>query len=210
MSTPLTLGAAGCSASARFTRRQCHSNVPSVCHLPASRILRQQSLSPVVGSHSCGPAHLPHSPSLGRCPQRPRSRIHAVQKPQTTQERPSPSASPAPPAPSPGAATRASPSEARLALPPHQAALSWWQSQPSRYKLLVAACGSFVLCNMNKINLSVAIIPMALDFGWSPSVSGACSVQPQLSILSDTASTACQWPAADAATQQGADTLSKL
>lgn len=32
---------------------------------------------------------------------------------------------------------------------------------------------AFVLCNMDKINMSVAIIPMAQDFGWSSSIAGA-------------------------------------
>lgn len=31
---------------------------------------------------------------------------------------------------------------------------------------------SFVICNMDKVNMSIAIIPMAQDYGWSPSVSG--------------------------------------
>jgi ACS family sodium-dependent inorganic phosphate cotransporter len=31
---------------------------------------------------------------------------------------------------------------------------------------------SFVICNMDKVNMSVAIIPMAQDYGWSPSVAG--------------------------------------
>lgn len=43
---------------------------------------------------------------------------------------------------------------------------------PARYQLLMATGLSFVLCNMDKVNMSVAIIPMAMDNGWSPSVSG--------------------------------------
>jgi ACS family sodium-dependent inorganic phosphate cotransporter len=31
---------------------------------------------------------------------------------------------------------------------------------------------AFVICNMDKVNMSVAIIPMAKEFGWSPSVVG--------------------------------------
>ncbi|KAI8466882.1 MAG: major facilitator superfamily domain-containing protein [Monoraphidium minutum] len=49
---------------------------------------------------------------------------------------------------------------------------AWWDAQPSRYKVLLGGFMSFVICNMDKVNMSVAIIPMAHDFGWSPSVAG--------------------------------------
>eukprot|EP00877_Chromochloris_zofingiensis_P006979 jgi/Chrzof1/2534/Cz11g19070.t1 len=49
---------------------------------------------------------------------------------------------------------------------------SWWRDLPSRYKVVLAGSLSFVICNMDKVNMSVAIIPMAQDFGWSSSVSG--------------------------------------
>lgn len=49
---------------------------------------------------------------------------------------------------------------------------SRWEALPSRYKLLVATGVAFVLCNMDKVNMSVAIIPMAREFGWSATVSG--------------------------------------
>jgi len=49
---------------------------------------------------------------------------------------------------------------------------AWWDALPSRYKVVLGASMSFVICNMDKVNMSVAIIPMAQDFGWSPSVSG--------------------------------------
>ena len=72
----------------------------------------------------------------------------------------------------------------------------WWGALESRYKIVIACTLSFVVCNMvsammiyqlscagmfalscplvmqDKVNMSVAIIPMAEDFGWSPSVSG--------------------------------------
>jgi len=49
---------------------------------------------------------------------------------------------------------------------------AWWDSLESRYKVHILTSGAFMIANMDKINMSVAIIPMALDFGWSPSVSG--------------------------------------
>ncbi|KAL3151747.1 hypothetical protein ABBQ38_012724 [Trebouxia sp. C0009 RCD-2024] len=47
-----------------------------------------------------------------------------------------------------------------------------WEELPAKYKLVFATSMAFVLCNMDKVNISVAIIPMAEDFGWSSTVSG--------------------------------------
>jgi MFS transporter, ACS family, solute carrier family 17 (sodium-dependent inorganic phosphate cotransporter), other len=43
---------------------------------------------------------------------------------------------------------------------------------PARYKVVLVCMLAFVICNMDKVNMSVAIIPMAKEFGWSPSVVG--------------------------------------
>lgn len=47
-----------------------------------------------------------------------------------------------------------------------------WDAIPAKYRVVFATSLSFVLCNMDKVNMSVAIIPMAQDFGWSPTVAG--------------------------------------
>lgn len=49
---------------------------------------------------------------------------------------------------------------------------SQWDQLPARYKVVFATSVAFVICNMDKVNMSVAIIPMAQDFGWSSTVSG--------------------------------------
>lgn len=41
-----------------------------------------------------------------------------------------------------------------------------------RYKLVLATSVAFMICNMDKVNISIAIIPMAQDFEWSPTVAG--------------------------------------
>jgi ACS family sodium-dependent inorganic phosphate cotransporter len=41
-----------------------------------------------------------------------------------------------------------------------------------QYKVVLATAFAFVVGNMDKINISVAIIPMAKDFHWSPTVIG--------------------------------------
>ncbi|KAI3711719.1 hypothetical protein L1987_70264 [Smallanthus sonchifolius] len=52
--------------------------------------------------------------------------------------------------------------------------LSWppWKNVPQRYKLIGTTSLAFVICNMDKVNLSIAIIPMSHQFGWSSSVAG--------------------------------------
>ncbi|KAE8682746.1 putative anion transporter 6 [Hibiscus syriacus] len=52
--------------------------------------------------------------------------------------------------------------------------LGWpqWKNIPQRYKLIGTTSLAFVICNMDKVNLSVAIIPMSHQFGWNSSVAG--------------------------------------
>lgn len=47
-----------------------------------------------------------------------------------------------------------------------------WERIPERYKLIGTTSLAFVICNMDKVNLSVAIIPMSHQFGWNSSVAG--------------------------------------
>ncbi|XP_025799297.1 probable anion transporter 6, chloroplastic isoform X1 [Panicum hallii] len=52
--------------------------------------------------------------------------------------------------------------------------LRWppWERLPERYKLIGATSLAFVICNMDKVNLSVAIIPMSHQYGWNSSTAG--------------------------------------
>ncbi|GLC36163.1 hypothetical protein PLESTB_001373700 [Pleodorina starrii] len=52
------------------------------------------------------------------------------------------------------------------------AAWGWWDSLPSRYRIILGTACSFIICNLDKVNLSVCIIPMARDYGWSPTTVG--------------------------------------
>ncbi|GMH04578.1 hypothetical protein Nepgr_006418 [Nepenthes gracilis] len=47
-----------------------------------------------------------------------------------------------------------------------------WTNMPQRYKLIGITAVAFVICNMDKVNLSVAIIPMSHQFAWNSSVAG--------------------------------------
>ncbi|XP_058757928.1 probable anion transporter 6, chloroplastic isoform X1 [Vicia villosa] len=47
-----------------------------------------------------------------------------------------------------------------------------WKNLPLRYKLIGTTSLAFVICNMDKVNLSIAIIPLSHQFGWSSSTAG--------------------------------------
>uniref|UniRef100_J3N005 Major facilitator superfamily (MFS) profile domain-containing protein n=2 Tax=Oryza brachyantha TaxID=4533 RepID=J3N005_ORYBR len=47
-----------------------------------------------------------------------------------------------------------------------------WEGLAERYKLISATSLAFVICNMDKVNLSVAIIPMSHKYGWNSSTAG--------------------------------------
>ncbi|KAL5729671.1 putative anion transporter 6 [Ranunculus cassubicifolius] len=51
-------------------------------------------------------------------------------------------------------------------------ASSNWQNLSERYKLIGTTSLAFVICNMDKVNLSIAIIPMSHQFGWNSSTAG--------------------------------------
>ncbi|CAI5518573.1 unnamed protein product [Closterium sp. Naga37s-1] len=46
------------------------------------------------------------------------------------------------------------------------------KDMPDRYWVIFSTSLAFVLCNMDKVNLSIAIIPMAHEFGWSATTVG--------------------------------------
>lgn len=50
--------------------------------------------------------------------------------------------------------------------------LAAWEELPARYKMLVTMSMAFIVCNMDKVNISVAIIPMAQEYGWNASTAG--------------------------------------
>lgn len=49
---------------------------------------------------------------------------------------------------------------------------NWSLNISETNQILIATSAAFVLCNMDKVNISIAVIPMAKDFGWSPSTIG--------------------------------------
>lgn len=51
-------------------------------------------------------------------------------------------------------------------------AAPWWQQFPKRWTIVVLCFFSFLLCNMDRVNMSIAILPMSAEFGWSPATVG--------------------------------------
>ncbi|OEL29965.1 Ascorbate transporter, chloroplastic [Dichanthelium oligosanthes] len=49
---------------------------------------------------------------------------------------------------------------------------SWWQQFPKRWTIVLLCFFSFLLCNMDRVNMSIAILPMASEFSWSPATVG--------------------------------------
>ncbi|XP_057851233.1 sodium-dependent phosphate transport protein 1, chloroplastic [Cryptomeria japonica] len=49
---------------------------------------------------------------------------------------------------------------------------SWWEEFPKRWVIVVLCFFAFLLCNMDRVNMSIAILPMSAEFGWSPTTVG--------------------------------------
>ncbi|PHT35868.1 Sodium-dependent phosphate transport protein 1, chloroplastic [Capsicum baccatum] len=50
--------------------------------------------------------------------------------------------------------------------------LPWWEEFPKRWIIVLLCFSAFLLCNMDRVNMSIAILPMASEFHWSPTTVG--------------------------------------
>ncbi|XP_058084284.1 ascorbate transporter, chloroplastic-like [Magnolia sinica] len=48
----------------------------------------------------------------------------------------------------------------------------WWEQFPKRWVIVLLCFSAFLLCNMDRVNMSIAILPMAAEFNWSPATVG--------------------------------------
>ncbi|AQK95876.1 Ascorbate transporter chloroplastic [Zea mays] len=48
----------------------------------------------------------------------------------------------------------------------------WWQEFPKRWMIVLLCFFAFLLCNMDRVNMSIAILPMSSEFSWSPATVG--------------------------------------
>ncbi|KAI5675025.1 hypothetical protein M9H77_05975 [Catharanthus roseus] len=50
--------------------------------------------------------------------------------------------------------------------------VSWLEQFPKRWIIVLLCFSAFLLCNMDRVNMSIAILPMASEFHWSPTTVG--------------------------------------
>ncbi|KAJ4778228.1 phosphate transporter 4 [Rhynchospora pubera] len=53
-----------------------------------------------------------------------------------------------------------------------EAVLPWWQKFPKRWTIVLLCFFAFLLCNMDRVNMSIAILPMSQEFNWNPATVG--------------------------------------
>ncbi|XP_010544389.1 PREDICTED: ascorbate transporter, chloroplastic-like isoform X1 [Tarenaya hassleriana] len=53
-----------------------------------------------------------------------------------------------------------------------QDASPWWQLFPKRWVIVLLCFASFLLCNMDRVNMSIAILPMSQQFNWNSATVG--------------------------------------
>ncbi|XP_042506108.1 ascorbate transporter, chloroplastic-like isoform X1 [Macadamia integrifolia] len=50
--------------------------------------------------------------------------------------------------------------------------ISWWEQLPKRWVIVLLCCSAFLLCNMDRVNMSIAILPMSQEFKWNSATIG--------------------------------------
>ncbi|CAH2069132.1 unnamed protein product, partial [Thlaspi arvense] len=53
-----------------------------------------------------------------------------------------------------------------------QNASPWWQQFPRRWVIVLLCFASFLLCNMDRVNMSIAILPMSQEYSWNSATVG--------------------------------------
>ncbi|KAI8574000.1 hypothetical protein RHMOL_Rhmol01G0319600 [Rhododendron molle] len=53
-----------------------------------------------------------------------------------------------------------------------ESAVPWWEEFPKRWVIVVLCFSAFLLCNMDRVNMSIAILPMSQEFKWNPATVG--------------------------------------
>ncbi|KAG5538365.1 hypothetical protein RHGRI_019072 [Rhododendron griersonianum] len=48
----------------------------------------------------------------------------------------------------------------------------WWEQFPKRWVIVLLCFAAFLLCNMDRVNMSIAILPMAQEFNWNSATVG--------------------------------------
>ncbi|XP_048321481.2 ascorbate transporter, chloroplastic isoform X2 [Ziziphus jujuba] len=53
-----------------------------------------------------------------------------------------------------------------------QEASPWWERFPKRWVIVFLCFTAFLLCNMDRVNMSIAILPMSQEFNWNSTTVG--------------------------------------
>ncbi|KAF8107086.1 hypothetical protein N665_0126s0006 [Sinapis alba] len=53
-----------------------------------------------------------------------------------------------------------------------QNASPWWKQFPRRWVIVLLCFASFLLCNMDRVNMSIAILPMSQQYNWNSATVG--------------------------------------
>ncbi|KAJ7964143.1 Ascorbate transporter, chloroplastic, partial [Quillaja saponaria] len=48
----------------------------------------------------------------------------------------------------------------------------WWEEFPKRWFIVILCFSAFLLCNMDRVNMSIAILPMSAEYNWNPTTVG--------------------------------------
>ncbi|XAR63048.1 hypothetical protein NMG60_11022849 [Bertholletia excelsa] len=48
----------------------------------------------------------------------------------------------------------------------------WWEQFPKRWVIVLLCFSAFLLCNMDRVNMSIAILPMSQEFNWNSATVG--------------------------------------
>ncbi|GJW41216.1 ascorbate transporter, chloroplastic isoform X3 [Tanacetum coccineum] len=48
----------------------------------------------------------------------------------------------------------------------------WWEEFPKRWVIVILCFSAFLLCNMDRVNMSIAILPMSKEFNWNSATVG--------------------------------------
>ncbi|KAA8543758.1 hypothetical protein F0562_022065 [Nyssa sinensis] len=51
-------------------------------------------------------------------------------------------------------------------------AVPWWEQFPKRWVIVILCFSAFLLCNMDRVNMSIAILVMSQEFNWNPATVG--------------------------------------
>ncbi|KAI9182617.1 hypothetical protein LWI28_027231 [Acer negundo] len=63
-------------------------------------------------------------------------------------------------------------SEAALVEANVEGTYPWWEQFPKRWVIVLLCFSAFLLCNMDRVNMSIAILPMSKEFNWNSATVG--------------------------------------